>query len=171
MSVNGHSSRFDRLLIRQPDEIAEEVVRADVRHMLENEGVWIGGDSLHPEATVPLASMGGKVYALRLDQELDPARFLPTLTLAGPFTAERPDPRAWRSAVDDPPEQLRLVMLWFSTCEVRVGQYHAAKKKWGPPRLDRLFKVEPTHWRPLPAGPAGEKPVVLPNLPTTPASE
>ncbi len=166
--VNG--GRFDRLLIRQPEEIAEEIVRADVRHMLENEGVWIGGDSNHPKATVPLASMGGKVYAMKRDQELDPARFLSTLTLAGPFTSERPDPEAWRSAVDDLPPPLTLVLVWFPTNEVRVGQYHATSRKWGPPRLDRLLKIQPTHWRPLPLGPGGAEPVTKPTLPSSPAT-
>lgn len=169
--ANGHGSRFERLLIRQPEEIAEEILRADVRRMLENEGVWIGGDSNHPEATVPLASMGGKVYAMKRDAELDVSRFLPTLTLAGPFTAEQPDSPAWRSAVDDLPAPLTLVLVWFPTGEIRVGQYHATSKKWGPPRLDRLLKLQPTHWQPLPWGPAGEEPVTRPTLPTSPATE
>lgn len=59
-----------------------------VRKMLENPGVYIGGDNNHPEVTIVLISIGGKIYSTLIDEELNPERFLDTVTLKGPFQAE-----------------------------------------------------------------------------------
>lgn len=69
-----------------------DLVRPDVRAMLDTEGLYVGGDSKHPGVVVPLSSMGGRVFSMKIDEELDPARFLPTLTLHGPYYAEAPAP-------------------------------------------------------------------------------
>ena len=60
-----------------------------VKRMLEKPGVYIGGDSEHPGATVVFISRGGKVYSTVIDAELDPERFMQTVTLAGPYIAGR----------------------------------------------------------------------------------
>lgn len=60
-----------------------------VQNMLANPGVYIGGDTEHPSATIVYVSQGGKVYSTKIDEELDPARFLATATFAGPYVAGR----------------------------------------------------------------------------------
>lgn len=62
-------------------------MRQDVENMIKNEGVYIAGDVKYPWATVVIVSVGGKLWSTTLDQELDPERFLETLTLKGPFRA------------------------------------------------------------------------------------
>lgn len=74
------------ILIGQAEVI--ETVQPQVRRMLEVEGVYIGTDTMAPEFEVPLVVMNGKVYCLRIDKELDPARFKDSLQLAGPFRAK-----------------------------------------------------------------------------------
>lgn len=78
------------LLIGRVKEI--DLVRPDVRAMLEREGLYIGGDSRVPRMLVPLVSQGGKVFSMKIDGELPPERFLPTLTLHGPYFATPPQP-------------------------------------------------------------------------------
>lgn len=65
-----------------------DMLRPEVRAMIENEGVYIGGDTKEPELDVILVSMGGKIYSMQIDQELDPERFIDTMTLKGPFRNE-----------------------------------------------------------------------------------
>ncbi|OTP79443.1 hypothetical protein [Caballeronia sordidicola] len=71
--------------------VAEEIdlVQPKVRAMLENSGVYIGGDSKTPDLIVVLVSTGGKVFSMKIDSELAPDRFLNTLTLNGPFAHEK----------------------------------------------------------------------------------
>lgn len=71
--------------------VAEEIdlVQPQVRAMLENSGVYVGGDTKNPDLIVVLVSNGGKVFSMKLDSELAPDRFLDTLTLNGPFTNEK----------------------------------------------------------------------------------
>ncbi|MEJ0004414.1 MAG: hypothetical protein WDN30_14325 [Pararobbsia sp.] len=76
------------LLIGQAEEI--DLVQPQVRQMLANPGIYIAGDTTNPELTVVLASQAGRVSSMTLDGELDPASFLPTLTLHGPYLAEEP---------------------------------------------------------------------------------
>lgn len=66
---------------------AEEIslVRADVEKMLASEGLYVAGDSRHPNVIVPLWVSGGKVYSMAIDTELAPERFLPELVIySGP---------------------------------------------------------------------------------------
>lgn len=58
-----------------------------VKRMIENPGVYIAGDSNHPDVTIVLVSVQGKIWSTVLDQILDPERFFETLTLKGPFVA------------------------------------------------------------------------------------
>jgi len=84
------------ILIGQAEEI--DLVQAQVRAMIDNPGIYVGADSRFPGVLVPLVSNEGKVFSIALDEELDPTRFLPTLTLAGPYREDdrwRPMGIAW----------------------------------------------------------------------------
>jgi hypothetical protein len=76
MILNGNG-----LIIEMPK------IRPVVQSMLDIEGVYIARDTAHPEAEVPLVSMGGKIYCLQIDKELDPTRFHDTAIFSGPFRA------------------------------------------------------------------------------------
>lgn len=71
------------ILIGQAEEI--DLVRPDVRRMMENPGIWIGGDLKYPDVMVPCWSERGIIYSLKKDSVLDPERFCETITLRGPF--------------------------------------------------------------------------------------
>jgi hypothetical protein len=60
-------------------------LRSDVRHMLENEGLYIAFDPDHPNAIVPILSQDGLLYSMRVDAPLEPAKFFDRTTLHGPF--------------------------------------------------------------------------------------
>ena len=60
----------------------------EVRRMIDNPGMYLCGDSNAPEATIPIVSMDGCLYSMKIDKEMDPERFLKTLTVAGPFRKE-----------------------------------------------------------------------------------
>lgn len=92
------------ILIGQAEEI--DLVQPQVRKMLAAPGFYIGGDSNYPEMNVPLVSNKGSVFSMKIDTELDPERFLPTLTLKGPY---RVDPDADDLAREAGPELLAAV--------------------------------------------------------------
>lgn len=71
------------ILMGQAEEI--DTLRPEVRRMIENEGLYIGGDTKKPEVDIPLVSIGGKIYSMKIDKELEPDRFIETMTLKGPF--------------------------------------------------------------------------------------
>lgn len=75
---------MNTILIGHAEEI--DLVQPKVRAMLANDGIYIGGDAKHPGVTVPLVSMNSHVFSMKIDSELEPDRFLPTLTLRGPFS-------------------------------------------------------------------------------------
>jgi hypothetical protein len=62
-------------------------VQDRVRDMLNIPGVYIAGDTTTPDVTTVLISRDGKLFSVKIDEELDPARFLQTLTLTGPYSA------------------------------------------------------------------------------------
>lgn len=74
------------ILIGQAEEI--DLVQQKVRDMLAAPGFYIGGDTQNPQMNVPLVSMDGRVFGMALDNELDPERFLETLTLKGPYRVD-----------------------------------------------------------------------------------
>ena len=92
------------ILIGQAEEI--DLIQPQVREMLEHPGFYIGGDSNNPEMNVPLVSNKRRVFSMKIDQELDPERFLTTLTLKGPY---RVDPDADDLAREAGPELLAAV--------------------------------------------------------------
>ena len=55
--------------------------------MIKNPGVYLAGDTNFPVVTIVLVSMDGKIWSTVLDSELDPEKFLETLTLKGPYRA------------------------------------------------------------------------------------
>jgi hypothetical protein len=64
----------------------------DLLRMSENYGIWIMSDLKTPKSTVPICSIGGKLFAMKKDQELSLARFLPTATIvSGPHRADPPE--------------------------------------------------------------------------------
>lgn len=84
-------SNRNPILIGQAEEI--DLVQPHVRAMLENPGVYIAGDTEHPDYTIVLVvTEPGTVHAMSPDDEpLAPERFLPTVTLRGPYRADEPD--------------------------------------------------------------------------------
>ncbi|WP_176322427.1 hypothetical protein [Burkholderia vietnamiensis] len=76
------------ILIGQAEEI--DLLQPKVREMLDNPGIYIAGDTTNPDLVVVLASQNGTVHSMQLDSELDPSRFLETLTLHGPYFAGSP---------------------------------------------------------------------------------
>lgn len=74
---------MNTLLIGKAEEI--DLLPPEIRAMVDNEGVYLCGDSDAPAATVPVVSMAGRLYSMKIDAELDPERFKDTVTIAGPF--------------------------------------------------------------------------------------
>ncbi len=77
---------MNTILIGQAEEI--DLVQKQVRDMLGAPGFYVGGDTKNPQMNVPLVSMDGRVFSMEVDNELDPERFLETLTLKGPFRVD-----------------------------------------------------------------------------------
>lgn len=77
---------MNTILIGKAEEI--DLVQPKVREMLSNPGFYIGGDTKNPDMNVPLVSMDGRVFSMVVDNELNPDRFLETLTLKGPFRGD-----------------------------------------------------------------------------------
>ena len=44
--------------------------------MIDNEGIYIGGDTDAPDSAIVIFSRSGKLIVLQVDAELDPTRFL-----------------------------------------------------------------------------------------------
>jgi hypothetical protein len=78
------------ILIGQAEEI--DLLQPQVRAMLNNEGFYVGGDTKQERLMVALVSQGGRVFCMKIDNELEPSRFLPTLTLHGPYGPRPPAP-------------------------------------------------------------------------------
>ena len=109
------------ILIGQAEEI--DLIQPQVRAMLEAPGFYIGGDSNNPEMNVPLVSNKRRVFSMKIDQELDPERFLPTLKLKGPY---RIDPDADGQAREAGPELLAalqgIMKWWMETPSFQDGE-------------------------------------------------
>ncbi len=82
------------ILVGKAEEI--DLIDPKVRAMMTADGLYIGGDSRTPNVIVPLVSTGGKIFSMKVDAEMDPERFLDTLTIRGPFTpAKDPGRDQW----------------------------------------------------------------------------
>ncbi len=79
--------RKNLILLGQAEEIWPEV-RDEVQRVLKTEGIWLASDISQPGATCPMAVIGGKIFSMKIDKELDPERFLNTVQFAGPFHAK-----------------------------------------------------------------------------------
>lgn len=73
------------LLIGKAETI--DLLRPDVRSMLDRQGIYLASDIRAPGITTPLVVSAGRVHGLQLDTELDPERFNETVRFAGPFYA------------------------------------------------------------------------------------
>ncbi len=74
------------ILIGTPEVI--DLVPPRIQHMLDNEGLYIGSNPDDPtKGEAPLVSMGGKIYSMVIDKELDPTRFIKGHRIDGPFRA------------------------------------------------------------------------------------
>ncbi len=70
---------------------AEEIsppVRAEIQRVLATEGFYIATDVNQPGADIPLAVVGGKIYSMRVDNELAPDRFFDTVRFQGPYRGD-----------------------------------------------------------------------------------
>ncbi len=80
------------ILVGKAEEI--DLLPPEIRAMVDNEGIYLCGDTARPEYTVPVASIGGRLYSMKLDEELDPERFQKTVTVAGPYHKSEVPPNA-----------------------------------------------------------------------------
>ncbi len=72
----------------------------DIKKMIENPGVYVCGDVDHPEATVVLISKDGKIYSMKIDNELDPTRFLDSRRIKGPYVGGPMPPLSPKECLD-----------------------------------------------------------------------
>lgn len=80
------------LLIGTPEVFDQ--LQPGVRAMLDNEGFYLGSMPADPQmGTVPLASIGGKVFSMKIDSELPPDRFIAGTRFEGPFLPTVEDPQ------------------------------------------------------------------------------
>ena len=160
------SEHRNQILIGQVEEI--DLLQPQVRAMLDNPGIYVGADSKVPGVLVPLVSQQGKVFSVVLDNELNPERFLPTVTLAGPFLPEdrwQPIETAPKSKADGTRVE-GIYLLGFVPDEDFVDPASVVKIIWWEPLLpnsrggrgkwcsdgacgDDAIEVKPTLWRPL----------------------
>lgn len=140
------------ILIGKAEEI--DLLRPEVRRMLDNEGLYIGGDTRTPEAMVPLVSQGGKVFSMKIDSELDPERFVESLTLKGPYLPETPFETQWYPVAQVAPPGLQTVLFaWVrgkgSDHTMRTGTW-SERRGYKPSGPNDTWRTDPTHWRELP---------------------
>jgi hypothetical protein len=84
-----------------------------VRRMIEAEGIYIATDAGQPGAQIPLVVQGGRVFAMKLDGELDPAALFESVRIAGPFFGPEEETPAVAAPEHDPAE------TWWHGVEVR----------------------------------------------------
>ncbi|RQS39745.1 hypothetical protein [Burkholderia sp. Bp8990] len=108
------------ILMGQAQEI--DPLPPKVRAMLDDQGVYIAGDSTRPDLVVVLISLGGSVHSMQVDIELDPRRFLPTLTLHGPYLAKPKRNRAaeWGEYLAKGAENLMTALDEFRVAQEAV---------------------------------------------------
>lgn len=73
------------LLVGQAEEI--DLLLPEVRLMMSRQGIYLASDTKRPGMTVPLVVTAGELWSINLDAALDPARFKPSVQIAGPFYA------------------------------------------------------------------------------------
>lgn len=90
------------ILIGQVETI--DLLRPEVRTMMQRQGIYLASDSARPGFTVPLVVNADGLFSVIIDKRLDPERFLDTVQIAGPFYAlgEEIQPIAGTSS-DSPP--------------------------------------------------------------------
>ena len=123
-----------------------------VQYMLDNPGFYLA-TSPHPEhkwAIVPIASVSGKLFAMRRDQELRSNGYIEGTRIDGPF--EPGDSNQWRPIEFAPKDEIvdchdgenRFTNCWWS--------FH--KQEWEFRGTDGIAHTTlATHWMPIPEGP------------------
>jgi hypothetical protein len=98
------------ILIGTPEVIS--LIPETIQRMLENEGLYIGSNPASDSfGEAPLVSMGGKIYSLTIDSELDPTRFIEGHRIDGPFRAGRDADHA-RPVAPDLDDNPRIPAEW-----------------------------------------------------------
>lgn len=59
-------------------------LREAVARMVRVDGLYVVTDPRAPGAVVPLAVIGGKIWSMKRDSELDPERFVEGSRITGP---------------------------------------------------------------------------------------
>ena len=61
--------------------MSASIIQPQVQRMIDNEGIYVCSDVEVPSIAVLIVSKGGKLIVMEVDRELDPTRFLDTLTV------------------------------------------------------------------------------------------
>jgi len=61
--------------------VSASIIQPQVQRMIDNEGIYVCSDVEVPSIAVLIVSKGGKLIVMEVDRELDPTRFLDTLTV------------------------------------------------------------------------------------------
>lgn len=141
-----------------------DLVLPQVRVMLAEEGIWIGRDTQFPQFTIPLSVQDGACFSLKLDEQLSPLRFLPSVAFHGPYLADPNEgaARTWISVDERVPTHMYSVLgyvvggdLHFDADYCAVVGYNEKRRRWqmndGPEDID----VPVSHWMDLPRAPPG----------------
>lgn len=73
------------ILVGKAEEI--DLLQPAVRKMLGQSGIYLASDTERPGYTVVLYVNNARVFSMKVDDELDPERFKPSVQVAGPFYA------------------------------------------------------------------------------------
>ncbi|MHB9833870.1 hypothetical protein Q8F57_003425 [Paraburkholderia terrae] len=103
--------------------------------MLARPGVYIAGDANAKDVTTVLVVRDGKVFSTKLDEQLDPERFLETLTLAGPYKAsgrEAIQLAGIRAAFPEGPARAAAMEMYEQLEELRIliASYYIKYLRW-----------------------------------------
>lgn len=71
-----------------PKELPKELQDA-IAAMMANDGFYVIGNTSMPEQIAPMAVIKGKLYSMKIDEELDPTRFNATAMISGPAVPYR----------------------------------------------------------------------------------
>lgn len=62
-------------------------IRAEIKAVMAVPGLYLLKDDTQPAGwLIPVVSMNGKIFAMKIDQELVPDGFTPTVSFKGPIT-------------------------------------------------------------------------------------
>lgn len=67
------------------ETVPEGEIPPAIQTLLKMEGVFLSYQPERPGIMVPLWVSGGKVYSMKIDEALDPTRFIDNCLIEGPF--------------------------------------------------------------------------------------